>query len=164
MTTARQKQAPRRKPRSPVPHPFVERLALALETDGFPRIAGRIFGLLMMSNVEVSLDEIADSVGASKASASVNTRMLEDKGFIERLSRPGDRRDYYRIAADPFVRAMEQRLARWNRVRSVVTEAMNDQSISQPARTRLKEFDSLSGECGELLEATLTRIRNRRKK
>ena len=164
MTTSRQTHAPRRKPRAPAPHPFVERLALALETDGFPRIAGRIFGLLMMSNVEVSLDEIADSVGASKASASVNTRMLEDKGFIDRMSRPGDRRDYYRIAADPFLRAMEQRLTRWNRVRSVVTEAMNDQSISPPARTRLKEFDSMSGECGELLEATLTRIRNRRKK
>jgi len=164
MTSARQTHAPRRKPRAAAPHPFVERLALALETDGFPRIAGRIFGLLMMSNVEVSLDEIADSVGASKASASVNTRMLEDKGFIDRMSRPGDRRDYYRIAADPFLRAMEQRLTRWNRVRSVVTEAMNDQSLSSPARTRLKEFDSMSGECGELLEATLTRIRNRRKK
>jgi len=164
MTSTRHTQAPRRKPRATAPHPFVERLALALETDGFPRIAGRIFGLLMMSNVEVSLDEIADSVGASKASASVNTRMLEGKGFIDRMSRPGDRRDYYRIAADPFLRAMEQRLARWNRVRSVVTEAMNDQSISPPARTRLKEFDSMSGECGELLEATLTRIRHRRKK
>jgi DNA-binding transcriptional regulator GbsR (MarR family) len=164
MSAIKQANTSRRRARSNVPNPFVERLAVALETDGFPRIAGRIFGLLLISSVEVSLDEIVDALGASKASASVNTRMLEDKGFIERVSRPGDRRDYYRIAADPFLRAMEQRLARWNRVRSVVTDAMTDSSIAAPARSRLKEFDAMSGECGELLEATLTRLKTRRKK
>lgn len=137
---------------------------MALETDGFPRIAGRIFGLLLMSDAEISLDEITDAIGASKASASVNTRMLEDKGFIERVSRPADRRDYYRIAADPFLRAMEQRLARWNRVRSVITDAMNDASLTTPTRGRLREFDSMSGECGEQLEAALMRMKNRRKR
>jgi DNA-binding transcriptional regulator GbsR (MarR family) len=46
--------------------------------------------------------------------------MLEDKGFIERVSRPGDRRDYYRIASNLFVKTMEQRLSRWERVREAV--------------------------------------------
>jgi DNA-binding transcriptional regulator GbsR (MarR family) len=156
--------SPRRRPRPHIPNQFVEKLAVALETDGFPRIDGRIFGLLILSDVEVSLDEIVSAVGASKASASVNTRMLEERGLIERISRPADRRDYYRIAADPFLRTMEQRLTRWNRVRSVVTAAMNDASLGAPARARLREFDAMSGECGELLEATLTRLKNRRKK
>ena len=162
MSATKQTQQSRR--RAKPPHQFVERLAVALETDGFPRIAGRIFGLLLMSDDEISLDEITEAIGASKASASVNTRMLEDKGFIERVSRPGDRRDYYRIAADPFLRAMEQRLVRWNRVRSVITDAMNDASLTTPTRGRLREFDSMSGECGELLEATLMRMRTRRKR
>jgi DNA-binding transcriptional regulator GbsR (MarR family) len=148
----------------PVPHEFVERLAVSMETDGFPRIAGRIFGLLIMSDMELSLDEITAAVDASKASASINTRMLEVKGLIERISRTGDRRDYYRIAGDPFLRTMEQRLTRWNRVRSVVTDAMNDASLAPPVRARLKEFDAMSAEIGTLVEATLARLRNRKKK
>src|SRR6185503_20932498 len=147
----------KKRQRVPVPHEFVERLAVSMETDGFPRIAGRIFGLLIMSDMELSLDEITAAVDASKASASINTRMLEDKGLIERISRTGDRRDYYRIAGDPFLRTMEQRLTRWNRVRSVVTDAMNDASLAPPVRARLKEFDAMSAEIGTLVEATLAR-------
>jgi DNA-binding transcriptional regulator GbsR (MarR family) len=164
MATTKAVNSPKRKSRPDVPHEFVERLAVALETDGFPRIAGRIFGLLIMSDVELSLDEITSAVDASKASASVNTRMLEDKGLIERVSRPGDRRDYYRIAGDPFLRTMEQRLARWNRVRGVVSDAMNDASLATSVRARLREFDAMSAECGSLVEATLARLRNRKRK
>ena len=143
---------------------FVERFAVALETDGFPRIAGRIFGLLILSDEDVSLDDIAEAVGASKASASVNTRMLEEKGLIDRVSRPGDRRDYYKLSADPFVRTMESRLSRWDRVREVVGEGMTDASLPSSARGRLKEFDSASHEIRELLSAALVRLRNRRKR
>src|SRR5215210_7020106 len=38
---------------------FVDRMALALEADGLPRIAGRIFGLLLISDDCRSLDELA---------------------------------------------------------------------------------------------------------
>lgn len=117
-----------------------------------------------MSDEDVSLDDIAEAVGASKASASVNTRMLEEKGLIDRVSRPGDRRDYYKLSAHPFVRTMESRLSRWDRVREVVGEGMTDASLPSSARGRLKEFDSASHEIRELLSAALVRLRNRRKR
>ena len=145
-------------------HQFVEKLAVAMETDGFPRIAGRIFGLLMISDGELSLDSIAETLGASKASASTNTRLLEQMGFIERASRPADRRDYYRISGDIFLKTMEQRLAKWNRVRAVVSEAMEDTALSTPARGRLRDFESDSSAMRELLEAALLKLRNRRKR
>jgi DNA-binding MarR family transcriptional regulator len=143
---------------------FVERFAVALETDGFPRIAGRIFGLLIISDDDVSLDEIGEAVGASKASVSVNTRMLEEKGLIDRVSHTGDRRDYYKLSADPFVRTMESRLLRWDRVREVVGEGMTDPSLPASARGRLKDFDAASQELRDLLSAALVRLRNRRKR
>lgn len=164
MSAMRNSGGPRRKPRGAVSTPFVERLAVALEMDGFPRIAGRIFGLLIISDSEISLDEIASTLGASKASASVNTRLLEQKGIIDRVSRPGDRRDYYKIASDLFVKTMEQRLAKWDRVRSAIGEAMSDTTISATARGRLRDFDSASAEMRDMFEASLLRLRNRRKR
>jgi DNA-binding transcriptional regulator GbsR (MarR family) len=38
---------------------FIERMGLALESDGLPRIAGRIFGLLLVSEDARSLDDLA---------------------------------------------------------------------------------------------------------
>ena len=59
----------------------------------------------------------------SKASVSTNARLLADQGVIERVTRPGDRRDYYHVAPDLFSRMMTQRLARWQRFTEAVGEA-----------------------------------------
>ena len=149
---------------SPAPsraHPFVERLATALERDGFPRIAGRIYALLLISDEELTLDDIAQGLSASKASASANTRLLEEKGLVETLSRSGDRRNYYRISNDLFTRTMEQRLARWDRVRAVVDDGIKDSTLPPKARGRLREFDEASDSLRELMEKALIKLRNR---
>lgn len=93
---------------------FVERLGVILETDGLPRIAGRLFGVLILSPEPLSLDELARRLGVSKASVSVDARLLEQRGVLERVSLPGDRKDYYAMAPDLFRRSLEQRLARWS--------------------------------------------------
>lgn len=72
---------------------FVERMGMALEADGLPRIAGRIFGLLLVSEDCRSLNELAAELHVSKASVSTNARLLEQRGVLERDSRPSDRRD-----------------------------------------------------------------------
>ena len=77
---------------------FTERLAIAGEQDGLPRIAGRIIGFLFVHEGAYSLDDLAEALQISKASVSTNARMLEDKGIVVRTSSPGDRRDYYEIA------------------------------------------------------------------
>lgn len=103
------------------PAEFVERLGLLLEADGLSRIAGRMFGVLLLASEEVSLDDLAGRLEVSKASVSVNARLLEQRRLIDRVSRTGDRRDFYRTAPDLFRRSMEQRLARWRAVHEAVT-------------------------------------------
>lgn len=122
---------------------FIERMALALEADGLPRIAGRIFGLLLVSEDCRSLDQLAAELHVSKASVSTNARLLEQRGVLERNSRPSDRRDYYRIPPDLFTHTMAQRLQRWQRFH----EAIGDARTSVPIRSRkvlerLEEYDS----------------------
>ena len=95
---------------------LIERMGLVLELEGLPRIAGRIFGLLLVSEDARSLDDLAADLQVSKGSVSTNARLLEQRGLLERLCRPADRRDYYSVPSDLFLHTMDQRLARWQRL------------------------------------------------
>jgi DNA-binding transcriptional regulator GbsR (MarR family) len=120
---------------------FIERMGLALESDGLPRIAGRIFGLLLVSEEARSLDELAAELRVSKGSVSTNARLLEQRGLLERVCRPADRRDYYRVLPDLFNHTMALRLARWERFHEAITAARASLPIrSEEVRDRLEEY------------------------
>ncbi len=74
---------------------FIERLGLYFEEFGLPRIAGRLFGLLLVADTPLSLDQVATMLHVSRASVSTNARLVVATGLVERVSLPGDRRDYY---------------------------------------------------------------------
>lgn len=74
---------------------FVENIGMIMERYGLPRIGGRIMGLMMLDDKPLSLDDIAQLLGVSRASVSTNLRLSEMAGLAKRVARPGDRRDYY---------------------------------------------------------------------
>ncbi|MFQ3629252.1 MAG: MarR family transcriptional regulator, partial [Cyanobacteriota bacterium] len=75
---------------------FVEEVGLMFELIGLPRMAGRIFGWLLISQPpHQSSGELAEVLQASKGSISSMTRLLIQLGLIERLPLPGDRRDFF---------------------------------------------------------------------
>jgi len=49
----------------------------------------------------LALDEIAEQIEISKASASTGARQLTHWGAIRQVWVPGDRRDFFQLAADP---------------------------------------------------------------
>jgi DNA-binding transcriptional regulator GbsR (MarR family) len=125
---------------------FVERMGLTLEADGMPRIAGRIFGLLLVSDDARSLDDLAAELRVSKGSTSTNTRLLEQRGLLERVCRPADRRDYYRVRPDLFNHTMALRLARWERFHQAIAEARTTLEITSPeVRERLEDYEQAYG-------------------
>jgi DNA-binding transcriptional regulator GbsR (MarR family) len=134
---------------------FVERMGRAWEKDGVPRIAGRIFGLLLVSPGDCSLDDLADSLAVSKASVSTDARLLEQLGFLERSSHPGDRRDYYRVAPDLGTRALEIRLAALRGVRRLLAEAPRD--IDPEVDARIQDYERLHRYAEEAVEEVLRR-------
>jgi len=142
---------------------FIERMGLALESDGLPRIAGRIFGLLLVSEDCRSLDELAAELRVSKGSVSTNARLLEQRGVLERNSRPSDRRDYYRVPPDLFSQTMAQRLARWQRFHEAIGEARTSLPIrSRKVLHRLEEYQAAYDFMSEVIQEGLTRWRDER--
>jgi len=102
---------------------FVERMGMVTEADGLPRIAGRMFGLLLVTPGELSIDELASTLSVSKASVSSDARRLVQMGVLERRSRPADRKDYYGVAPDVFRRSVEVRLENLRQFHALASEA-----------------------------------------
>jgi DNA-binding transcriptional regulator GbsR (MarR family) len=137
---------------------FTERMGLALESDGLPRIAGRIFGLLLVSEDSRSLDDLAAELRVSKGSVSTNARLLEQRGLIERICRPADRRDYYRTLPDLFNHTMALRLTRWERFHQAITAARASLPIQSPeVRDRLEEYADAYEYMSEVIREALDR-------
>jgi DNA-binding MarR family transcriptional regulator len=101
---------------------FVDRMGEFAERDGLSRIAGRLFGRLLLSAAPRSLDDLAAELGVSKASVSTDARRLLDRGIAERTRRPGDRRDYYHLAPDFFGQLVRRRVERWEAIHDLVVD------------------------------------------
>jgi DNA-binding transcriptional regulator GbsR (MarR family) len=139
---------------------FIERMGLAHEAEGLPRIAGRIFGLLLISEDARSLDDLACELKVSKGSVSTNARLLEQRGILERICRPADRRDYYRVPPDLFAHTMAQRLARWQRFHETIGAARTSLPIrSRQVLERLEEYEAAYAFMSKVIGDALARWR-----
>lgn len=91
---------------------FIEDIGLFFEQLGMPRVAGRILGVLLISDPPAqSITEIAERLNTSKSSVSIMARLLIENGLIERVAAPIPRRDYYRFKPGGWVIYMNQWLA-----------------------------------------------------
>lgn len=92
---------------------WVERVAkYCADQDGMPLIAGRILGWLMASDPpEQSAAQIAEAIGASRASLTNNLRLLGSIGFVRQLTMPGDRTVYYRVDDDAWEKVVQRQIA-----------------------------------------------------
>ncbi len=104
---------------------FVEEVGLLFETLGFPKMAGRVFGWLLISSPpHQSPGELATILQASKGSISTMTRLLEQIGLIERVSLPGQRRDYFRIKPNAWTEMTRRRMAQMTAFRQLAERGL----------------------------------------
>ncbi len=104
---------------------FVEEVGLFFEQRGLPRMAGRILGWLLISDPpHQSADELAEALMASKGSISTMTRLLIRIGMVERISLPGQRRDYFLIKPDDWDELIKEGLTRVTAFRSLTERGL----------------------------------------
>ena len=60
----------------PVRSDFIEKTGLTAQADGLPRIAGRVFGMLIYDGDVVSFGDLATKLQVSRASISTSIRIL----------------------------------------------------------------------------------------
>jgi DNA-binding transcriptional regulator GbsR (MarR family) len=114
------------------------------ESDGMSPIAGRLFATLVLSDTPLSLDELAEAIGVSKASVSTDARRLFEKGIVERVTKPGDRRDYYELSPDFFAATIRNRVDKWRRFQQLANQVRAEGSkLSATVRGRLDSIDEI---------------------
>ncbi|MGB0797866.1 MAG: GbsR/MarR family transcriptional regulator [Planktomarina sp.] len=139
---------------------FIEKIGLIGQAEGLPRIAGRIFGMLMFDGDVVSFSDLSAKLSVSRASISTSVRLLEERGLIKRTGKSGERQDYFQLAPDAYA-TMLQGAQR----RSAIAKAEIDATIAElPAEMashqRLVEYSNFYAAIDTGLATALTTLQS----
>jgi len=119
---------------------YVEEFGLLFEQFGLSRMLGRVLGVLMISDPpERSAVELAEELGASRGSISQTTRSLIQMSLVQRWSRPGERRDYFRIKPGAWHEIMRREMEALGGFREMAERGLDLLDSRGPAARRSLE-------------------------
>ncbi len=124
---------------------FLEEVGVGFEQTGLPRMAGRLFGWLVIADPPYqSPGELAEVLRASKGSISTSVRLLTQMGFIERYVIPGSRHDHFRLTEGAIKKlinhGLEQEIKMFQNLAERGLEMMKE--IPAKRKVWLKEMQS----------------------
>ena len=123
---------------------LIESMGSLFEDFGVSPIAGRIFGLLLYSDDAVSLIQISKELSLSKASVSINIRLLERMGYCRKTAAGGGRQHFYILRENYLEIVYKKRL---DMERSFINTFSDENSEELPVHvenriSRFMEFNS----------------------
>jgi DNA-binding transcriptional regulator GbsR (MarR family) len=132
---------------------WVEQVAMFLAADGVPPIAGRILGWLMVCDPpEQSAAQIAEAIGASRASLTTNLRVLLTMGFMTKRTRPGERTAYYRLAEGAWEAVVRRQIAALASFREVAAAGLDLLGPRTERAARIREAHGVFEWMAEVFE------------
>jgi DNA-binding transcriptional regulator GbsR (MarR family) len=145
---------------------YIEEFGLYWEQMGLPRMTGRILAwLLICDPPQQTMNDLTEALQASKSSISTGTRMLIQFGFIERVSLPGERRDYYQILSHMWSRVLAEKQNQFTLFMQLAERGLALLNEADgPRRERLEEMYDLYAFMDREYPALLERWRAGREK
>ena len=119
-----------------------------------------MLGFLALQPAACSIEDLATALGVSKASISVDARHLERLTLIERVSRPGDRRDYYAIAEDMPARVVKLKLAELQGLQQALADASAVPAADGVVHARLLAFGAFQDRLVTLMRELLVALQD----
>lgn len=104
---------------------FIEDFGLYMEELGLTRMAGRILAwLLICEPPHQDMQQLEEALQASKSSISTTTRQLIQFGMLERVSLPGERRDYYRVTDSLWTQGLQRATHQFQSFRQLADQGL----------------------------------------
>jgi DNA-binding transcriptional regulator GbsR (MarR family) len=142
---------------------FIEKIGVIAQTEGLPRIAGRVLAMLLYDGERVSFGQLADALQVSRGSVSSSVRMLESQQLIKRVAKPGDRQDYFQVVDNAFANMVEAAATRVRRAASEIEDSLDQIPPSEKGpRKRVAEYAAYYRAMGEGLDTTAKALRKSR--
>lgn len=136
---------------------FIEKVGLIAQGENLPRIAGRVLGLLIFDGQAVSFGSLADELQVSRGSISTSTRTLIDRGLIKRVTKPGERQDYFQLGERPYATMMRNARLSFDRSKAEV-EATVAQLSDGAARDRVRAYAEFYSALSDLAQDSAERL------
>lgn len=137
---------------------FIEKSGLISQAEGMPRIAGRVFGMLIFDGDMISFGDLATQLQVSRASISTSIRILEERGLVKRMTKPGERQDYFQLAANPYATMLEGVQRRMRNTREDIADTINALPPDAEAAQRLKDYAAFFASTDEAVGLALTKL------
>jgi len=139
---------------------FIEDISLYFEQMGLPRMAGRILGVLLISNPpEQSMADLCEVLQASKSAISTTTRLLTEMGLIERVPSAKPREVAFQFKPGGWLVFMRMRLRLMASLHQIAERGLELLKDEPPAlRERLQEAHDMFSLIEEQLPALLKRV------
>ncbi len=115
---------------------YIEKYGTYFEAQGLPLSAGRVIGLLMVTEEPMTLDDIAEQLEISKTSASTGTRLLESAAILRRVTVRGERRIHYAIAGNMWPEMFRQKIQTFTFLADLAQEG---KTVVDETDTKVKE-------------------------
>ncbi|MFG2005134.1 GbsR/MarR family transcriptional regulator [Spirillospora sp. NPDC048911] len=102
---------------------------------GWPPMAGRAAGVLMLSETPLTMTELQTALNASKGSMSETTRLLVISGTVRRFKEPGARQYVYEWRDDAWIGCLQHQLEQTVELLTLAESAQTT-GADLPARQR----------------------------
>jgi DNA-binding transcriptional regulator GbsR (MarR family) len=124
----------------PIRTDFIEKTGLITQAEGLPRIAGRVFGMLIFDGDVVSFGDLATKLQVSRASISTSIRILKERGLVKRVTKPGERQDFFQLAANPYGTMLEGIQKRNRSIQDDIAQTIQSLAADADAIGRLTAY------------------------
>ncbi len=140
---------------------FIESMGMYFESQGIPRIGGRILGVLMVAHEPLSADDIGKILKVSRASVSTNMRLLTGSGMIERTSILHDRTTYFVFSEAALEQRMVVSVQATGIFKKVAEQGLAALPTGDSARSRMQRSIEWSDLLVESFQKAITEWRER---
>ena len=144
---------------------FVESMGAFLAQAGLPRMAGRMFGYLLISDPpQQTAGELADALQASRGSISGTARFLTHAGLVRRSTRRGERREYFEVPPGGISELLRSAARQYDAFASLAERGIHALAERPPEhRRRLEELRDVYRFFAREYPALLERMERERK-
>lgn len=143
---------------------FIEKFAQHYErVYGIPRIGGRIWAFLLISETPCTINELCAALHASHGSVSTNLRLLMMLGLAQKFTLAGRRQDTYCFSTYAWDETLKKRLESIQQLEHMAQQAVDDLQPQGVVRQRFDEMLTWIGLATEKYHQLLEEWNNRQK-